>query len=222
MRLPSFCLRSQAPVMWSACTCVSSVSLSLRPSSSRSAASRRACSNTGSINSASREPASASRYVYVDDCGSKSCLEIIAVNNFTPVASLAGGLLIGAASVWLLAANGRIAGISGILHGLFAQPPGDRSWRLLFITGLIAAGFAWHLYAGPAPAREGFGLGWAAAAGLLVGLGTRGSGGCTSGRGVCGLGRFWMGSLLTGASFMAPGIAPAAVIGLVLRAPAAC
>src|SRR5207244_4571195 len=95
------------------------------------------------------------------------------VANFTPVASLLGGLLSGAASVWLLAANGRVAGISGILHGLFAQPPGDRSWRLLFITGLIAAGFAWHLYAGPAPAREGFGLGWAAAAGLLVGLGTR-------------------------------------------------
>ena len=41
--------------------------------------------------------------------------------NFTPVASLLGGLLIGIASVWLLAANGRIAGISGILHGLFAQ-----------------------------------------------------------------------------------------------------
>jgi len=141
------------------------------------------------------------------------------VNNFTPVASLAGGLLIGAASVWLLAANGRVAGISGILHGLFAQPPGDRSWRLLFITGLIAAGFAWHLYAGPAPAREGFGLGWAAAAGLLVGLGTRVSGGCTSGHGVCGLGRFSLRSLVAVAVFMASGIAAAVITRHVLGVP---
>src|SRR5438067_10238466 len=87
------------------------------------------------------------------------------VANFTPVASLIGGLLIGAASVWLLAANGRIAGISGILHGLFAQPPGDRAWRATFIAGLVAAGFDWHLFAAPAPAREDFGLGWAAVAG---------------------------------------------------------
>ena len=85
------------------------------------------------------------------------------MHNFTPVASLAGGILIGLASVWLLAANGRIAGVSGILHGLFAQPPGDRLWRGFFISGLVVAGFAWHAYAGPAAAREGFGLGWAAA-----------------------------------------------------------
>src|ERR687895_3005204 len=66
------------------------------------------------------------------------------MENFTPVPALAGGLLIGAASVWLLAANRRIAGVSGILHGLFAQPPGDRPWRAAFIAGLIVAGFAWH------------------------------------------------------------------------------
>ena len=128
------------------------------------------------------------------------------MNNFTPVASLAGGLLIGAASVWLLAAHARMAGISGILHGLFAQPPGDRSWRVLFLVGLIAAGFAWHLYAGPAPAREGFGLGWAAFAGLLVGFGTRLGGGCTSGHGVCGLGRLSLRSLVAVIVFMAAGM----------------
>src|SRR5688572_26112139 len=77
MRLPSFCLRSDAPVMWSACTCVSSVQASRRPSSCTSAASRRACSNTGSISTASRDAASPSRYVYVDDCGSNSCRKII-------------------------------------------------------------------------------------------------------------------------------------------------
>ena len=123
------------------------------------------------------------------------------------MASLIGGILIGLASVWLLAANGRIAGISGILHGLFVQPPGDRLWRALFVIGLVTAGFAWHLYAGPAPAREGFGLGWAAAAGLLVGFGTRIGGGCTSGHGVCGLGRFSLRSLVAVAVFMAAGMA---------------
>jgi len=134
------------------------------------------------------------------------------VDNFTPLASLAGGLLIGAASVWLLAANNRLAGVSGILHGLFAQPPGDRSWRAAFIAGLIAAGFAWHLFAGPAPVRESFGLGWAALAGLLVGFGTRVGGGCTSGHGVCGLGRFSLRSLVAVAGFMAVGIVTAVVM----------
>ena len=136
--------------------------------------------------------------------------------NFTPVASLLGGLLIGIASVWLLAANGRIAGISGILHGLFAQPPGDRAWRTAFITGLIAAGFAWHLFAGPAQVRENFGLGWAAAAGLLVGFGTRVGGGCTSGHGVCGLGRFSMRSVVAVVVFMATGVVAAVLTRHVL------
>ena len=136
--------------------------------------------------------------------------------NFTPVASLVGGLLIGIASVWLLAANGRIAGISGILHGLFAQPPGDRAWRTAFIAGLIAAGFAWHLFVAPAEVRGNFGLGWAAAAGLLVGFGTRLGGGCTSGHGVCGLGRFSMRSLVAVAVFMAVGVVAAVVTRHVL------
>lgn len=140
--------------------------------------------------------------------------------NFTPVASLLGGLLIGIASVWLLAANGRIAGISGILHGLVgamsASPPGDRAWRAAFITGLIAAGFAWHFFTGPAPVREGFGLGWAAVAGLLVGFGTRVGGGCTSGHGVCGLGRFSMRSLVAVAVFMVVGMLAAVVTRHVL------
>jgi hypothetical protein len=135
--------------------------------------------------------------------------------NFTPLASLAGGVLIGLAAVWLLAVNGRIAGVSGILHGLFTQiaapPAGERLWRVAFIAGLVAAGFAWHLYAGPAPAREGF-LGWAALAGLLVGFGTRMSGGCTSGHGICGLGRLSLRSLVAVAVFMACGVAAALVM----------
>ena len=127
--------------------------------------------------------------------------------NFTPVSALAGGVLIGLASVWLLAANGRIAGVSGILHGVFAQPPGDRAWRFLFIAGLILAGFAWHFFAGAVPAREGFGLGWAAVAGLLVGVGTHLGGGCTSGHGVCGIGRLSIRSFAAVGIFMAAGMA---------------
>jgi len=137
------------------------------------------------------------------------------VDNFTPVSALAGGVIIGLASVWLLAANGRIAGVSGILHGLFAQPPGDRPWRAAFVVGLIAAGFAWRLFAEVNP-RENFGLGWAALAGVLVGFGTRVGGGCTSGHGVCGLGRFSLRSLVAVMVFMATGMAATFVMRHVL------
>ena len=137
------------------------------------------------------------------------------MDNFTPVSALAGGVLIGLASVWLLAANGRIAGVSGILHGLFAQPPGERVWRAAFIAGLIVAGVAWHLFVDVTP-RQGFGLGWAALAGALVGFGTRVGGGCTSGHGVCGLGRLSARSLVAVIVFMAAGMAATFVMRHVL------
>ena len=126
------------------------------------------------------------------------------MNNFTPLSALAGGVLIGLASVWLLAANGRIAGISGILHGLFAQPPGDRGWRAAFLAGLLAAGFIWS-FVFPATKNES-GLAVMALAGLLVGFGTRLGGGCTSGHGVCGLGRLSLRSLVAVIVFMAAGM----------------
>ena len=127
------------------------------------------------------------------------------MENFTPVSALAGGLLIGLASVWLLAANGRIAGIAGILHGLAARVPGDAAWRAWFIAGLIVAGFLWHVLGlAPAP-REGFGLGWVVLSGLLVGYGTRMGSGCTSGHGVCGLGRFSLRALVAVITFMLTG-----------------
>ncbi|MEX2197848.1 MAG: YeeE/YedE family protein [Burkholderiales bacterium] len=127
------------------------------------------------------------------------------MENFTPIPALLGGILIGLASVWLLAANGRVAGIAGILHGLAARAPGDAAWRAWFIAGLVAAGVLWHaLGLAPAPG-SGFGLGWAIAAGLLVGFGTRLGSGCTSGHGVCGLGRFSVRSLAAVATFMLTG-----------------
>jgi uncharacterized membrane protein YedE/YeeE len=126
------------------------------------------------------------------------------MNNFTPLSALAGGVLIGLASVWLLASNGRIAGISGILHGLFAQPPGDRGWRMAFLAGLLAAGFLWLLFS-PVSTSESS-LGAMALAGVLVGFGTRLGGGCTSGHGVCGLGRLSLRSLVAVIVFMAAGM----------------
>ena len=138
------------------------------------------------------------------------------MNNFTPVSALAGGVLIGVASVWLLAANSRIAGVSGILHGLFAQPPGDRAWRAAFVAGLIVAGIAWQLLFGLSASRENFSLWWAALAGALVGFGTRIGGGCTSGHGVCGLGRFSVRSLVAVIVFMVAGMAATYVMRHVL------
>ena len=130
------------------------------------------------------------------------------MHDFTPISALAGGALIGAASVWLLAANGRIAGISGIMHGMVSPAAlPDVPWRAWFIAGLLAAGLAWQAVAGPVPVRESLPSGWAAAAGLLVGFGTRMGGGCTSGHGVCGLGRFSLRSLVAVITFMASGIA---------------
>ena len=131
------------------------------------------------------------------------------MHDFTPIPALLGGALIGLASVWLLAANGRIAGVSGILHGIFTPP--ETEWRAWFISGLLLAGLAWQAAGAPVPVREGFPLGWAAAAGLLVGIGTHVGSGCTSGHGVCGLGRLSARSLVAVLSFMAAGMIAAYV-----------
>jgi uncharacterized membrane protein YedE/YeeE len=125
------------------------------------------------------------------------------MHDFTPISALLGGALIGIAAVWFLAADGRIAGVSTILHGIFSSP--EDYWRASFVAGLLLAGVAWQAAGGPAPVRADFPLGWAAAAGLLVGFGTRLGGGCTSGHGVCGLGRLSLRSLVAVMTFMATG-----------------
>jgi hypothetical protein len=139
------------------------------------------------------------------------------MHNFTPVSALVGGALIGLASVWLLAAIGRIAGVSNVLHGSFAWPV--EAWRVAFIAGLVLAGVAWQAAGAPVPQRTGFPLGWVAAAGLLVGFGTRLGSGCTSGHGVCGLGRLSARSLAAVIAFMALGMASAYLVRHVLGVP---
>ena len=121
---------------------------------------------------------------------------------FDPVSALIGGALIGLASSLLLLLTGRIAGISGILGGLITSG-GDRSWRLAFIAGLLAAPVVGSLVGHPLPEAQ-MPDSWTPiiAAGLLVGFGARLGGGCTSGHGVCGVSRLSKRSIAATGIFM--------------------
>jgi uncharacterized membrane protein YedE/YeeE len=132
--------------------------------------------------------------------------------NFTPWPALAGGLLIGFAAAAFVLLNGRIAGISGILGGLLRPARGDVAWRVAFLLGLVAAPLVYGLAATLPPARIDAGDGMLAAAGLLVGIGTRYGAGCTSGHGVCGLARRSPRSLAATAAFMLAGFATVYVV----------
>ncbi|WP_137180782.1 YeeE/YedE family protein [Roseomonas sp. AR75] len=128
---------------------------------------------------------------------------------FTPVAALSGGVLIGASAVALMAATGRIAGISGIAARLL--PPYDDdgfAGRLAFVLGVVVAPLIVALVTGsmPVPRIEAT-TPVLALAGLLVGFGAVWGNGCTSGHGVCGLSRLSMRSLVATAVFMATAIA---------------
>lgn len=136
------------------------------------------------------------------------------VTEFTPVPALIGGLLIGTSALMMLGALGRIAGISGIAGNLLQAPAGDRSWRLAFVLGLLG-GAASYLILAPAGALQiqvDAGWGLMLAAGLLVGVGTRLGSGCTSGHGVCGIGRLSPRSLVATGIFMAVAIAVVAIM----------
>jgi len=121
--------------------------------------------------------------------------------------SLLGGLLIGTASALFILANGRIAGISGILGGLLRPTSGDVVWRLAFLLGLIVAPAVLAAFVAPVIPTIDAGPSTLIIAGLLVGIGTRYSGGCTSGHGVCGLSRLSPRSLIATLAFMGSGMA---------------
>jgi hypothetical protein len=116
---------------------------------------------------------------------------------------LAGGALIGLAAAVLLVLTGRAAGVSGIVDGALRREPGEWGWKLAFLAGLVAGGvlLAW-LSPERMPTSAPRGLPWMIAGGLLVGLGTRVGGGCTSGHGICGLGRASGRSAVATAVFM--------------------
>lgn len=127
--------------------------------------------------------------------------------HFTPGMSLLGGVLIGISSALFILANGRIAGISGILGGLLSRRPGDMVWRIAFLVGLVAAPAAIFALTGPINPTIEANTEVLVVAGLLVGIGTRYGAGCTSGHGVCGLSRLSPRSLVATLAFMGAGMA---------------
>ena len=139
--------------------------------------------------------------------------------NFTPWASLSGGILLGVDTAFFILINGRVLGISGILGGLLPPKLGDAGWRIAFLLGMLAAPLVYRLLA-PADfvqaPRIDAGFATIVGAGLLVGLGTRYGSGCTSGHGVCGLSRLSPRSLVATLAFMGAGFAMVFVVRHVL------
>ena len=137
---------------------------------------------------------------------------------FTPIESLLGGALIGAAAVILMLFLGRVAGISGIL-GRLLPPYGEPGvgGAAAFIAGLVAAPILYTAATGLAVHQTVSGnLPLLAGAGLSVGFGAILGGGCTSGHGVCGIGRLSARSFAAVAIFMATGMAATFVMRHVL------
>lgn len=128
--------------------------------------------------------------------------------NFQPISSLVGGVLIGIGAAILVLFKGRIAGISGIVGMLFqtqATPKDHYLWRILFLMGLLLASWAYRFFAALPISQIDASYPQILLAGLLVGFGTRMGSGCTSGHGVCGMGRLSIRSLVATCSFMFSG-----------------
>lgn len=137
--------------------------------------------------------------------------------NFTPVSAAIGGMLIGLSAVLLMLLTGRIAGISGIFSGLLNLRGEDKGWRIAFVAGLIlapviAGAIGYGMAAPELPAN------WViiSFAGLLVGFGTRLGGGCTSGHGICGIGRLSTRSIVATIVFMTTAVITVAITHHVL------
>lgn len=133
--------------------------------------------------------------------------------HFTPLASALGGVLIGLAASLMVLGLGRIAGISGILGGLFQRIAAtENAWRFAFVLGLVVSPFIFHVFAELPPRRIDTSWPLLIVAGLLVGFGSRLGSGCTSGHGVCGLSRLSLRSLLATLGFMLTGFVTAFVV----------
>ncbi|MBV1952246.1 MAG: YeeE/YedE family protein [Cycloclasticus sp.] len=130
------------------------------------------------------------------------------MENFTPYLSLAGGALIGISASILMYLNGRIAGISGIVAGVFsASSITEKAWRLAFVIGLIIGGAIYmHFFPITIAPREFMSTELLIVGGLVIGFGTAMGSGCTSGHGICGVSRFSLRSLVATATFLLSGI----------------
>lgn len=141
--------------------------------------------------------------------------DVAGIHYFT----LVGGALIGASAALLYHTIGRIAGVSGIFFTMVRE---GRLWRVLFLVGIVL-GAAVGAYLFPTLnilTRPNPGFWVLVSAGLLVGWGTRQGGGCTSGHGVCGIGRLSLRSVLAVLVFMAAGVFTASVLRHWLGVPA--
>jgi len=138
------------------------------------------------------------------------------VTDFTPWASLGGGVLIGLSAVLVMLIFGRIAGISGITVGALPGARADWRWRAAFIVGLVLAPLAVRVLGGTIGQSVSTNLPGMAIAGLLVGIGTALGSGCTSGHGVCGLARLSGRSPVAVCLFMTSAVATVLVLRHVL------
>jgi len=133
---------------------------------------------------------------------------------FTPLSALIGGALIGLAAALIWSLLGRIAGVSDILGNALTEPGGENRWRIAFLVGLLSAGVGAVLLT---PGAVHFDLkaggGQLLFAGLLVGFGTRMASGCTSGHGICGVGRFSLRSIVATLCFMGSAMLTVFVLG---------
>ncbi len=137
------------------------------------------------------------------------------MSDFSVVHALLGGVLIGTSAALLLWLTGHVAGISGIVgRVMFAlQDSNEWVWRALFLLGLVIGAKLCYLGAAPAPvARADFPVWLLVVAGVLVGFGASLGKGCTSGHGVCGLGRFSLRSLVATVVFLSVAILTTTVV----------
>jgi len=135
------------------------------------------------------------------------------VAEFEALLPLSGGLSIGLAATLLLMLSGRIAGVCGIAFGVLTELTSgaprfsEISWRVLFIVGLVGGAALYHFISGaPMPKVDNVSIGVLISGGFIVGLGTKIGSGCTSGHGVCGLGRLSLRSLVATCTFMLFGV----------------
>jgi len=143
---------------------------------------------------------------------------VIAVDwpSFTPGSAAVGGVLIGAAVAMLLLLSGHVAGVSGIVGGLFRPQRRDVAWRIAFIAGLLVAPAIYAIAVAAPVIRIDATYPTLIVAGLLVGYGTRLGSGCTSGHGICGMSRLSPRSIVATLVFMAAGFVTVFVVRHVL------
>lgn len=130
--------------------------------------------------------------------------------------ALGGGVLIGLSATILLAMNGRVAGISGILEKVLPPQSEDARWRMAFLISMVVTGIALSPALPEAYTTIERPILLVVLAGLLVGYGTRLGNGCTSGHGVCGMARFSKRSFAAVGMFLMTGIITATVVGQLL------